>query len=41
MLKKIVESIIGSKSERALKTIKPIIDRINALEPEISKLSDE
>jgi preprotein translocase subunit SecA len=41
MLKKIVESLIGSKSERALKTIQPVIDRINAFEEEISKLSDE
>ncbi|MGD9643664.1 MAG: preprotein translocase subunit SecA [Elusimicrobiales bacterium] len=41
MLKKLVESIIGSKSERSMKTIQPIVDRINALEEEISKLSDE
>ena len=40
MLKKIVESIIGSKSERAMKTIQPLVDRINALEEEISGLSD-
>ncbi|MHB0995073.1 MAG: preprotein translocase subunit SecA [Elusimicrobiales bacterium] len=41
MLKKLLESIIGSKSERSMKTIQPIVDSINALEPEISKLSDE
>ena len=41
MLKKIVESLIGSKSERALKTVQPVVDRINALEEEISKLTDE
>jgi len=41
MLKKIVESIIGSKSERALKTVQPVVDQINALEETISKLSDE
>ncbi len=41
MLKKLVESIIGSKSERSMKTIRPIVDRINALEDEISKLSDD
>ncbi len=40
MLKKIVESIIGSKSERALKTVQPVVDQINALEETISKLSD-
>ena len=41
MLKKIVESLIGSKSERALKTITPVIAQINALEEEFVKLSDE
>ena len=41
MLKKLVESIIGSKSERSLKTVQPVVDQINALEEEISKLSDE
>jgi preprotein translocase subunit SecA len=41
MLKKIVESLIGSKSERDLKKIHPIVAEINALEDEFSKLSDE
>ncbi|OGR71904.1 MAG: preprotein translocase subunit SecA [Elusimicrobia bacterium GWD2_63_28] len=41
MLKKLLESIIGSKSERSLKTVQPVVDQINALEEEISKLSDE
>ncbi len=41
MLKKIVESIIGSKSERALKTVQPVVDQINAFEEQISKLTDE
>ena len=41
MLKRLVESIIGSKSERSMKTIQPIVDQINALEEEILKLSDE
>ncbi|MFA6433233.1 MAG: preprotein translocase subunit SecA [Elusimicrobiales bacterium] len=40
MLKKLVESIIGSKSERDLKKIHPIVAQINALEDEYSKLSD-
>src|SRR3989338_5813579 len=40
MLKKLVESIIGSKSERSLKTVQPVVDQINALEDEISKLTD-
>ena len=41
MLKKLVESFIGSKSERSLKTVQPVVDQINALEEEISKLSDD
>ncbi len=41
MLKKLVEAIIGSKSERSLKLVQPVVDRINSLEEEISKLSDE
>ena len=40
MLKKIVESIMGSKSERALKTVQPVVDQINAFEETLSKLSD-
>jgi len=40
MLKRLLESIIGSKSERSMKTVQPVVDQINALEPEISKLSD-
>jgi len=40
MLKKLVESVIGSKSERALKTVHPLVACINAFEEEISKLSD-
>ncbi|PIU20073.1 MAG: preprotein translocase subunit SecA [Elusimicrobia bacterium CG08_land_8_20_14_0_20_59_10] len=41
MLKKLVEAIIGSKSERALKTIQPVVAQINSFEEEISKLTDE
>ena len=41
MFKKLVESIIGSKSERDLKKIHPIVDQINAFEDEFSKFSDE
>ena len=40
MLKKLVESVIGSKSERALKTVHPLVAQINAFEGEISKLTD-
>lgn len=36
-----IEKIIGSHSEREVKKIKPAVDRIMALDPEMSKLSDE
>ena len=34
------EKIFGNYSEKEVKRIRPIIDKINSLEPEISKLSD-
>ena len=40
MLKKLVEAFIGSRSERSMKKIHPLVEQINALEEEISKLSD-
>jgi len=33
--------IFGSKNERDIKALKPYVERINALEPEIKSLSDE
>jgi preprotein translocase SecA subunit len=36
----IVKKIIGSKNERELKRIRPLVGRINELEPTISALSD-
>ena len=41
MIGSIAKSIFGSKNERELKRIAPIVDRINQLEPEIKTLSDE
>jgi preprotein translocase subunit SecA len=41
MLKKLVETIIGSKSERDLKKIHPLVTEINALEETITPLTDE
>lgn len=41
MFRGIVESIIGTKSERDLKKLSPVIDKINSLEPALEKLSDE
>ena len=36
-----IEKIIGTYSERELKRIYPIVDKIEALEPEMQKLSDD
>ena len=41
MIQKIFESIYGTKSERDLKKLQPTVDKINSLEDEISKLTDE
>ncbi len=40
MFNAILTKIIGSQNERELRTIQPFVERINALEPSISKLSD-
>ena len=40
MLNFILKRIVGKESERILKKIQPIVDAVNKLEPEISKLSD-
>jgi len=37
----IVKKVIGSKNERELKKLKPLVQRINQLEEEIQKLTDE
>ena len=37
----IIEKIFGTHSENELKRIYPIVDRIEALEPEIKSLTDE
>ena len=37
----VLEKIFGTHSERELKRIYPIVDKIEALEPEFEKLSDE
>jgi preprotein translocase subunit SecA len=38
---KILTKVFGSSNERFLKSIRPVIEEINSLEPEIQKLSDE
>lgn len=40
MLGKLVKTIIGSRNERLIKKKKKIVKKINALEPQIEKLSD-
>lgn len=40
MIKLLGKKIFGSRNERELKKIRPLLDRINALEPEIKKLSE-
>ena len=41
MIKKLIEKIFGTKSQREMKRLAPVVAAVNALEPEISKLSDE
>jgi preprotein translocase subunit SecA len=38
---KLLTKVFGSSNQRYLKSIQPIVDEINALEPSIKKLSDE
>ncbi len=40
MFTKILAKIVGTKNERELKRLRPIVARINELEPQIKKLSD-
>jgi len=41
MIDKILTAIFGSKHERDVKAMRPAVAQINALEPEVSALSDE
>jgi preprotein translocase subunit SecA len=41
MIDKLLTSLFGSKHERDVKRMVPVVQQINALEPEISRLSDE
>jgi len=40
LIKLLGQKIFGNRNERELKKIRPLLDRINALEPEIKKLSE-
>ena len=41
MINKVLTMIFGSKHERDVKAMRPIVEQINQLEPEISPLSDD
>ncbi len=41
MIKKTLDKLFGTKSQRDLKKLQPLVDKINALEPTIEKLSDD
>ncbi len=41
MFQTLLTKVFGSKNDRVLKKIRPIVDRINSLEPEIQKLDDQ
>ena len=41
MFGRLFKKIIGSKNERELKTLTPIVARVNELEPRFQSLSDE
>jgi preprotein translocase subunit SecA len=41
MIGTLIKKIVGSKNERELKRIRPIIQRINALEPQVRPLTDD
>ncbi len=40
MFTRVLNLLFGSQNEREIKRLRPTVDRINALEPEISRLSD-
>ena len=40
MIDKLLDKVFGTKSERVVKDLRPKVQAINALEPEISKLTD-
>jgi preprotein translocase subunit SecA len=41
MFEAIVKKFVGSKNEREVKKLRPIVEKISALEPEIMKLDDD
>src|SRR3972149_2055534 len=41
MIGSLIKKIVGSKNERELKRIQPLVDKINQIESKVSPLSDE
>lgn len=41
MIRSLVKKLVGSKNERELKKLQPVVDQINALEAEIEALTDD
>lgn len=41
IIEKILTKIIGTKNERELKKLRPILEHVNSLEPKVRELSDE
>ena len=41
MIQAVLRQVFGTKHEREMKSIRPVIDKINSLEPSIKVLSDE
>ncbi|MDD5427971.1 MAG: preprotein translocase subunit SecA [Candidatus Omnitrophica bacterium] len=41
MINYILKKIIGTQNERAIRHLRPIVEQINSLEPQVSKLSDD
>jgi len=41
MVDKIISLIFGTKHERDVKKLKPVVARVNALEPDMQKLSND
>jgi preprotein translocase subunit SecA len=41
MLGTLIAKVIGTQNERELKKLRPIVDQVNAFEPELKQLSDE
>ena len=41
MIQKVLAKIFGTSNEREVKRIRPLVDQVNALEPQVQQLSDE